>query len=323
MKTALAVLALAAGSALAQAPYPSKPVRVITQFTPGGPGDVLTRGVTQVIGQSMGQPFVIENRPGAEGLIAAEACVKSAPDGYTLCSADSFTVSMAPALHTKLAYDPGRDLAPIVHFGFLTSFVLTQPSLGVNSLKELFELARTKPNSVTWGSWGPASSPHLYMEWLKKERGIGFLNVPYKSAPFAYQGLQAGEIQVAVFATGPSLAHVKSGKLKAIALVSPSRSARMPDVPTLEEAGLPVKISTWFGLFAPAGAPRDAIQRVNAEVVKGFYGNAALKDKFLVAQGYDLSSPAGGTPEAFAAFLREDREAQAHVVKVTGARVDH
>jgi tripartite-type tricarboxylate transporter receptor subunit TctC len=276
-----------------------------------------------VIGQSMGQTFVIENRPGAEGLIAAEACVKSVPDGYTLCSADSFTVSMAPSLHTRLAYDPGRDLAPIVHFGFLTSFVLAQPSLGVSSMKELFELARAKPNTVSWGSWGPASSPHLYMEWLKKERGVQFLNVPYKSAPFAYQGLNGGEIQVAVFATGPAMANVKSGKLKALAIVSPSRSPRMPDLPTLTEAGLPVRISTWFGLFAPAGAPREAIQRVNSEVVKNFYGNAQLKDKFLLAQGYDLSPPAGGTPEAFAAFLKKDREDQAEVVRITGAKADH
>jgi tripartite-type tricarboxylate transporter receptor subunit TctC len=161
------------------------------------------------------------------------------------------------------------------------------------------------------------------MEWLRKERGVHFLNVPYKSAPFAYQGLQGGEVQVAVFATGPSLANVKAGKMKALAIVSPSRSPRLPDVPTLDEAGLPVRISTWFGLFGPAGIPRDVVQRVNAEVVKGFYGNAALKDKFLLSQGYDLSSPAGGTTEAFAAFLKEDREAQAEVVRVTGAKLDH
>ena len=295
----------------------------MSQFTPGGPGDVLTRAMTQVVTQSIGQPFVVESRPGAEGLIAAEQCRTSTPDGYTLCAADSFAVSLLPVISSNLKFDPLKEMTPIVHMGFLSSLILVHPSVPSNSLEELFALAKTKPGSVTWGSWGPASSPHIYMEWLKKERGISFLEVPYKSAPFAWQGMQAGEVQVAVFATGPSVGVVKAGKAKALALVNPARSSVVPNVPTLREAGMPVDVLTWFGLFSPNGTPREMIQRINAEAVKGFFGNTALTDKYLTSQGFSTAAPTGGSPEAFATFLREDRESNARLVKLTGVSVDH
>ena len=303
--------------------YPVKPIRIISQFTPGGPGDVLTRAITQVITPSLGQAFIVESRPGAEGLIAAEQCRLATPDGYNLCAADSFTVSLLPVISSNMKFDPLKDMAPIVHFGFLSSLIVAQPSVPANTLEELFALAKAKPGAVTWGSWGPASSPHIYMEWLKKERGISFLEVPYKSAPFAWQGLQSGEIQVAVFATGPAAGVVRAGKAKALALVNPARSSVVPNVPTLQEAGLPVNVLTWFALFAPNGTPRDVIQRINAESVKGFFSNAGLVDKYLISQGYSSASPTGGTPEAFAEFLKQDRESNERLAKLTGIRFDH
>ncbi|MFM9969682.1 MAG: Bug family tripartite tricarboxylate transporter substrate binding protein [Burkholderiales bacterium] len=303
--------------------YPSKPIRVVSQFTPGGPGDVLTRAITQIVTQSLGQPFVIESRPGAEGLIAAEQCRTSTPDGYNLCAADSFTVSLLPVISNNMKFDPLKEMSPIVHFGFLSSLLLVHPTVAANTLEELFAQVKAKPGSITWGSWGPASSPHIYMEWLKKERGINFLEVPYKSAPFAWQGLQAGEIQVAIFASGPSRGVVNAGKAKALALVNPARSTFVPNIPTLREAGLPVDVLTWFALFAPNGTPRDMIQRINAEAVKGFFSNAALVEKFLTSQGYSTAAPTGGTPETFAAFLRQDRESNEKLAKLTGVRVDH
>lgn len=321
--TKLAVLGCALWAMGAQAQYPNKPIRIVSQFTPGGPGDVLTRAVTQMVSPAIGQPFVIESRPGAEGLIAAEQCRNSTPDGYNLCAADSFTVSLLPVISSNMKFDPLKDMAPVIHMGFLSSLILVHPSVSANTLQELLDLAKANPGKITWGSWGPASSPYMYMEWLKRERGISFLDVPYKSAPFAYQGLQAGEVQVAVFATGPSIGVVKAGKAKALALVNPARSPIVPNIPTLSEAGLPVTVLTWFGLFAPTGTPREMIQRVNAESVKAFFGNAAMVEKYLTQQAFSTAAPTGGTPEAFAAFLKEDRENNAKLAKQTGIKLDH
>jgi tripartite-type tricarboxylate transporter receptor subunit TctC len=323
---AAAGLALTAGAftadVLAQA-YPSRPIRVITQFTPGGPGDVLTRAVAQATTPSIGQPFVVENRPGAEGLIALEQCRNAPADGYNLCAADSFAVSLLPVISTNMQFDPLKELAPIVHMGFLSSLLMASPTLPVNTLQELLDLAKQKPGAITFGSWGPASSPHMYMEWLKKERGINFLEVPYKAAPFAWQGFQGGEVQVAVFATGPAMGQLKAGKLKALALINPARSSVVPSVPTLREAGMPVDVLTWFGLFTPTATPREIIQRVNAETVKSFFGVPALVEKYLTQQAFSNAAPVGGSAEAFAAFLKQDRDNNANLARVTGVKLDH
>jgi tripartite-type tricarboxylate transporter receptor subunit TctC len=324
MKRVVLVIAALAASSLANAQgWPTKPIRIVSQFTPGGPGDVLTRSIIQPLSQALGQPFVIEARPGAEGLIAAEACVKSAPDGYNLCVADSFAVSLLPVISPNMQFDMIKETLPIIHFGFLGSLLLVQNSVPANTLQELFELARQKPGTITWASWGPASSPYLYMEWLKRERGVSFLNVPYKAAPFGFQAIQAGEVQVAVFAAGPANAVVRAGKLKALAQTTPSRSTMLPGIPTLREAGLPVDVLTWFGMFAPAGTPRDVIQRANAETQKSFFGNQALVEKYLLTQGFGTSAPTGGSPEAFAAFLKQDRDSNVELARITGVKLDH
>jgi tripartite-type tricarboxylate transporter receptor subunit TctC len=319
---AAACLALASFALFAQS-YPTKPIRIITQFTPGGPGDTLTRAMTQAVTPSIGQTFVIENRPGAEGLIAIEQCKNAPADGYNLCAADSFAVSLLPVISTNMQFDPLKELAPIVHMGFLSSLVMVAPSVPANTLQELLDLAKQKPNSVTFGSWGPASSPHMYMEWLKRERGITFLEVPYKSAPFAWQGLQGNEVQVAVFATGPAIGMIKAGKVKPLALINPARSSVVPNVPTLREAGLPVDVLTWFGLFAPANTSREVIQRLNAETVKTFFAVPAMVEKYLVQQAFSNAPPVGGTPEQFAAFLKQDRSNNASLAKITGVKLDH
>jgi tripartite-type tricarboxylate transporter receptor subunit TctC len=160
------------------------------------------------------------------------------------------------------------------------------------------------------------------MEWLKKERGISFLAVPYKSAPAGWQGLQGGEVNVAIFATAFAASQVRSGKVKALANINPSRSKILTDVPTHREAGLDVDIWTWFGMFAPGGTPADVIRRVNATIAKDFFGNPAAKEKFLVSQDYDLSPPSGGTPEQFAAFLKTDRANMARLAAITGVKAE-
>ena len=328
LSTKFAVLGAVAGllaghwlNAAAQA-YPSKPVRILIGTPAGGPGDVAARGAAQALGQAFGQSYIVENRVGADGLIAGEAAVRSAPDGYTLYVADSFAISLNPVIRAKMPYDPQKDLAPIVQFGTLASLILAHPSVPANNLREVLELARAKPGTITFGTFGLASSAHLYVEYLKNDRNIHFLNVPYKAASLAFPALLAGEVNVVLFAIGPASAQVKAGKAKALAVNASSRSPLLPEVGTMKEQGVDINIQTWFALFAPAGTPRDIITRSNAEVAKGLVNNPEAKAKFLTSQGMDTSAPAGASADAFAAFLKADRENYAEVVRVTKVRIE-
>ena len=329
MKTLESTLALLASAAcalnslcaLAQT-YPNRPVRIIAALTSGGPGDVATRGAAQTLSQVMGQPFVVENRPGADGIIGGEACVKAAPDGYTLCTLDSFGISLNPVIRAKMPYDTARELTPVVHLGFLPAGIIANAAVPANSLRELFELAKAKPGSVTWGSFGLASSSHLYMEWLKNARGIAFLNVPYKGASQAWQAVLAGEVQVAVFATGPAVPQMNAGKVKVLAVNTDTRYSRLPNVPTFRESGMDLAIVTWFGMLAPAGTPREILLRLNSEISKEFINNAALKEKFLSAAGIEVLAPSGGSIEAFAEFLKREQAMYVGAVKTAGVVIE-
>jgi tripartite-type tricarboxylate transporter receptor subunit TctC len=311
----------AAMQAAAQA-YPSKPVRILIGTPAGGPGDVAARGAAQALSQAFGQSYIVENRVGADGLIAGEAAVRSAPDGYTLYVADSFAISLNPVIRAKMPYDPEKDLAPIIQFGTLASLILAHPSVPANTLREVLELAKAKPGSITFGTFGLASSAHLYVEYLKNDRNIVFLNVPYKAASLAFPALLAGEVNVVLFAIGPASAQVKAGKAKALAINAPGRSPLLPDVQTMKEQGVDINIQTWFALFAPAGTPRDIINRSNTEVAKGLVNNPEAKAKFLTSQGMETSAPAGASAEVFAKFLKADRENYAEVVRVTKVRIE-
>jgi tripartite-type tricarboxylate transporter receptor subunit TctC len=315
----LAVSALAPAELTAQA-FPAKPARILVGTPAGGPGDVIGRAAAQVLGAALSQPFVVENRVGADGMIAGEACARAAPDAYTLCLADSFAVSLNPVMRADMQYDPARDLTPVAHFGFLGAAIFASPSLPASSMRELFELARAKPGSISWGSFGLASSSRLYIEWLKK-RGIVFYDVPYKAASQAWQALLAGEVQLAVFAAGAGAPFMKSGKVKALAINTPRRSAHMPNVPTFEEAGMEVNILTWFALFAPASTPREIVERLNAALAP-LVRDAALRDKYLTPLGIEIDAPAGASPKAIAAFVARERERYAAIVKVTGVKAE-
>jgi tripartite-type tricarboxylate transporter receptor subunit TctC len=305
--------------ALAQG-YPAKPVRVIVQYAPVGPGDALTRSLAAALTQSMGQPFVIDNRPGADGMIAGEACVRSTPDGYTLCGQDSYSISMNPVLRTKMTYDPLRDMAPVAHLGFLGSVLAVHASVPANSAAELFELARSRPGAIAYGSWGLSSAPHVFMEWLRNQKGVSFLEVPYKTAPLASQGLLGGQVQVSHFVSSMGVQMAKAGKVRILASVTPVRTQQLADVPTIKEAGIDLDMWVWFGLFAPAGTPREIVSRLNAEAAREFINNPAYRDKIFSAQAVDVLPPAGAAPEVFAAYLKTDRENMARVVRETGIK---
>ena len=302
--------------------YPSRPVRVISGVpAAGGPGEPAIRGATQALSQTLGQPFVVETRVGAEGIIAGEACARSAPDGYTLCFLDGYEIALNPVIRVKMPYDGVRDLAPVMHLGFAPGAIIVHPSVPANSLRELFELAKAKPGSITWGSSGLASPSNLYIEWLKNAKGVSFHNIPYKSSLQAMQAVLAGEIQVTSYTAATVAPQVKAGKLKALAVPTSERSPHLPDVPTFKEAGMEVAITTWLGIMAPSGTPKEIIQRLNAEMATGLFNNAPMKEKFLTTPGTQVLPPAGGSPEAFAEFLRAQREMFSSLVRITGVKV--
>ncbi len=318
----LAVLLSLMGTSLwcAAQTYPVKPVRILSPWAAGGPGDLVTRGAAQELASALGQPFVVETRVGADGMIAAEAGTKTAPDGYILTGCDQQILAINPAVHANMPYQI-RDLAPVIHYGFLASGLHVSPSLPVNSLPELLDLAKAKPDSIAWGSFGPASASHFWIEWLKNARGIRFLNVPYKGASFAWQGLLAGDVQVAYYAVGPASSAAKAGKIRPIAIMLGKRVPQMPDVPSYTESvpDLPLVV-TWFGLCAPAATPKAIVQRLNSEVAKRLLANEALRVKYMTSQGLAMDTPSGESPEAFAQFALAEQEKYAKLAKIAGVQ---
>jgi len=301
--------------------YPTKPVKLIEPHPAGSIIDISVRGVAEALTQGLGQPFLVENRVGGEGVIGAEACARAAPDGYTLCATDSLVTTLNPLVRSKLPYNPPRDFVPIVQFGFVSSAVVVNPAVPANSMNELLELARARPNSVTWATWGASSLSNLYIEWLRKARGIEFLAVPYKGAVLGAQAAMAGEVQVAVFGAGASQPFIRAGKLRALAATGDQRSLIMPSLPSFKELGIEAIFRPWFGLLAPTGTSNDIVQRVNGVVAKAL-AQPAFRDKYLTGGGVEFVSPAGGTPDQFAAYLKTEREICEALVKLTGIKED-
>ncbi len=320
MKTLLLTLLClgVAAQAHSQA-YPRKPIAMIVPNLPGGAFDAAARPLALFMGQALGQPVVIDNRPAGQGIIGTTAAAHAAPDGYTLLFTGSSNISFLPILRAKLPYDAQKELAPIARLGFLDSFVMVHPSVPANSFKELLELAAAKPNTVTLGSWGSTSNPNMYAEWLKKTKNIEFYVVPYKTAPQALNALIAGEVQVMVFGQGQSVPLIKAGKLRALAATGTERSPFLPQIPPLKDTGTGFDLETplWVGLFAPAGTPKDVIGRLNS-TVSVLLADKAYTDKALVSLGYLPDKP--HTPEQFADAILRDRAIYADLIKVTGIK---
>jgi len=297
--------------------YPAKTVRVIVPHPPGGPGDVPPRGIAQALSQRLGQPFVIENREGADGLIGAEACAKAAPDGYTLCATSAGVMVINPMVRKDATYDAAR-FAPIVHTGTLQQLILAIPSLPANSMKELFALAKAKPESVTVGTFGGINLASLLVDWARAALGVRFYPIPFKSASQGLQSAMAGDVQVVSFAMGPALKHVQSGKLKALAL-SPRANPALPGVPGLRESGVGFDFTTWWGWFAPVGTPREIVYRLNGEIAK-LLADPAFNAKFIASQGLIADSATGASPEDFEKYIKAELEDFAQLMKLTGLK---
>ena len=312
-----AVLALTAVGAPAQT-YPTKPIRLVVPFPAGGTTDILAREVGQTLSASLGQPVVIDNRPGAAGNIGSELVAKSAPDGYTLLMGTVGTHAINPSLYARLPYDHVADFAPVILVARVPNVLEVTPSLPVYSVADLIKLAKQSPGRINFASSGSGTSIHLSGELFKTMAGVDMTHVPYKGSAPALTDLIGGQVQVMFDNLPSSLPQIKAGKLRAIAVTSTQRAPALPDVPTIAESGLPgFEATSWFGVVAPAGTPPAIVARLNADVNQWLQTPDA-KEK-LLAQG---AAAAGGSPEQFAAYIRAETEKWAKVVKASGAKVD-
>ena len=298
--------------------YPTKPIRIVVPFPAGGTTDVLARAAAQKLAETLGQPAVVDNRPGAGGNIGAELVAKSAPDGYTLLMGTVGTHAINPGLYPKLPYDHVKDFAPVILVAGVPNVLVINPALPVNSVQELIAYAKANPGKLNFASSGNGTSIHLSAELFKTMAGVQMTHVPYKGSAPALQDLVGGQVQLMFDNLPSSLALIKGGKLKALAVTSATRAAALPDVPTLAESGLPgFEASSWFGLLAPTGTPPPVIARLNGEIAK-WLATPEAKEK-LLAQG---ANAAGGTPEDFARFITAETAKWQKVVKESGAKVD-
>jgi tripartite-type tricarboxylate transporter receptor subunit TctC len=315
--TLLATLS-ATTSAQSSAAYPNRPVKLVVPFPPGGPLDIIGRAIAQKASEDWGQSVVVDNRPGAGGNIGADIVAKSAPDGYTIVMGALSTHAVNPSLYGKMPYDAIKDFAPISLVAITPNVLVVNASLPVNSAKEFIAYAKANSGKLAFGSGSNGSAGHLAGELFKVDTGTDIVHVPYKGGAPATQALLAGDTQFMFDNLANAMPQVKAGKLKALAVTTAERSKLAPELPTMAEAGLPgFDISTWFGLLAPAGTPKDVIAKWNAEVTK-ILNSPDMRDR-LTAQG---ATPAPTTPEQFAAFIQSEIPKYARIVKVSGAKVD-
>lgn len=310
----MGAIALMPLAALAQ--YPVKPIRIIVPFGPGGPSDILARTVGQKLTEAWGQQVLIDNRPGANGILGSELVAKSAPDGYTLVMGTNGTHGINANLYPKLPYDTIKDFAPVTRLGQAPYVLVAHPSLPVRTVKELVRLAREKPGEITFASGGSPSQ--LAAELFKRTARIDVVVVPYKGNAPAVSAVVSGEVSLVFGGIAQSAPLVKGGRLRALGVASLQRSPVMPDVPTIAESGLPGFVAgAWYGLLAPAGTPRAIVERINGEILRVL----RLPDvqQRLRAEAYELPAD---TPDEFAALIRAEIAKWASVVKEAGLRPD-
>ena len=313
----IAMIALP-GGASAQTTYPAKPVRILVPFPPGGPADALARIVGDKLGQALGQPFVIENKPGAGGNIGMEQGAKAAADGYTLTLAPTGNLTIAPSLYAKLPYDPAKDYAPITVLATVPNILIVHPSVPARSVAELVALAKAKPGTLNYASPGNGSGPHLAGELLKSMAGIDLVHVPFNGVGPAMTGVLAGDVQMSFAQSSAALPHVKSGKVIALGVASRKRIAAAPELPTIAEAGLPgFDVTSWYALVAPAGTPATVVDRLHAEIVK-VLASADVREK-IAALG---AEPVGNTPVEFTAMQRAEAARWAKLAREANIHAD-
>ncbi len=322
MKNALlgfaAALALAVAPLAQAEPYPSKPIHFIVPYPPGGPLDTVARLLGQKVSESVKQPVIVENKPGAGGNIGADYVAKSAPDGYTILMGAVATHAINPTLYSHIPYDPVKDFAPVTEVASTPNVLVVNPSLPVSNVKEFIAYAKAHPGELNFGSGSTGSAGHLAGELFKSMAGVQMVHVPYKGAAPAMQDLIGGQIQLMFDNLASSLGQIRAGKVKALAVTTGKRSSLAPELPTIAESGLPgFDISTWFGIFAPGGTPQPVVEKLHDEFVK------AIDSPDVQATMKKLGAePVGNSPREFAAYIRSEARKYAKVIKASGAKVD-
>jgi tripartite-type tricarboxylate transporter receptor subunit TctC len=316
MKILLAlILAAAAGAAHS---FPTKPVRIIVAFPPGGGTDIVSRLLAPRLTELWGQAVVVENRAGASGTIGTETAARAEPDGHTLFMATMGNMTANQHLYPTMTVDPLRAFAPItkvvdVHFVFIAN-----PTLQASSVKELIELARKRPGEIPYSSSGPGGAPHLAMELFKRQAGVDLTHVPYKGSAPGMNDLLGGRVMVTMDSLLQSLPHIKSGRLKALAVLGPKRSALLPEVPTVAEAGVPgYALTNWFGLLAPAGTPKNVVSKLNADVIR------ILREEDISRKIADMGADVvGNSSEEFGAAMRAESAQWAEIIKAANIKAE-
>jgi tripartite-type tricarboxylate transporter receptor subunit TctC len=315
---ALVALGVAAPASAQGGAYPGKPIRIVVPFPPGGTTDILARAVGQQLAQAWGQQVIVDNRPGAGGNIGSELVAKSAPDGYTLLMGTVGTHAINPSLYAKMPYDHVKDFTPVILVAGVPNVLVVHPSVPANTVAELIAYGKANPGKLNFASSGSGTSIHLAGELFKVQTGLQMTHVPYKGSAPAIQDLLGGQVQLMFDNLPSALPQIKAGKLRALGVTSATRAAALPDVPTIAESGLPgFEASSWFGLLAPAGTPRDVVARLDTEVAR-WLASPDAKEK-LLAQG---AIAGGGTSEDFARHIAAETAKWAKVVKESGAKVD-
>jgi len=305
-----ALLALVCAYAVA-ADYPSRPIRLIVPFAPGGGNDTVARLVGQGLSAELGQPVVVDNRPGAGGIVGAEAAAKAPADGYTLFLGGVGSHAINPNLHANLSYDPVKDFAPISLIASAPLVLVVHPSVRANSVRELIALARAEPARLNYASNGNGSSSHLAAVMFASMTGVDMVHVPYKGLSPALSDLLSGQVQLMFSSVVAIVPHVKAGKLRALAVSSRERLSLLPDLPTIAEAGVPgYETSSWYGILAPAGTPAEIVTRLNAALVK-----VVSQPDVRQALAQEGADPVGNSPAAFGAFIRSERQRLGDVIR--------
>jgi tripartite-type tricarboxylate transporter receptor subunit TctC len=311
-------LTLACTGAIAQS-YPTRPIRLVVPYPPGGPLDIMARAIGQKLTEAWHQPVVVDNRAGAGGNIGADLVAKSPADGYTLLMGAVATHAINPSLYSKIPYDPVKDFAPVALVAQVPNILVVNPAVPAKTVRELIELARAKPGYLNFASGSTGSTGHLAGELFNTMAGVKMVHIPYKGAAPATADLLAGQVQLMFDNLASALPNVKAGKLRALAVTTLARSPAMPDLPTIAESGLPgFDLTTWFGLMVPAGTPPEIVAKLNAEVVRALNAND-MRERL---EKMGAEPPANNTPEHFAAFIRAEAAKYARVVKDSGAKVD-
>jgi tripartite-type tricarboxylate transporter receptor subunit TctC len=311
-------LALASTVGVAAETWPARPVRIIVPFPPGSSPDLVARMLTDKLAQALGQPVIVENKPGAGGNLGTGLVAKAEPDGYTLGLSIPGPLAVNTVLYKKMDYDPFTELAPLTLVAVSPNVLIVNPSLGVNSVKEFIDYAKAQPGKLNYGSIGNGSASHLTMELLKMQAGVDIVHVPYPGSPQVITSILANQVQAGFVVPGTAMPLVQSGRVKAIAVTSSARSPVLPDLPTVAEAGFPgFESSAWIGMVAPAKTPKPIIDRLSQELVAIIHSQD-VREKMLKI----YFQAVGTAPEGLSSLMRSERDRWAKVIKQTGATAD-